>query len=505
MKPLHAILLLPLLSFAVNIEAQTLDPTFGTSGIAQTTIGAASAGFGITTQADGRILCAGGSDSSAVLVRYLANGTLDASFASGGIATLDLGGLEVFGPMVVQPDGKIIVAGRTSSSPAGDFLIARYNTDGTLDATFGTSGVVITDIGGGFDYVADMILQPDGGIVVAGASQSTGSSIVVARFLINGALDNTFNGDGIFTTTFISGNYHFVTGLALQPDGALVVGGNYVNSSATKDRYAIRLLPNGTLDNSFGTAGAVFLDVGANEDLRDVLLQNDGRILLVGHNWIGTTNWYMVITRLMPNGTLDLSYGSSGNVTSADLGGYLFTQQSCLQTDGKLVVASNYNTAGPISNPRLWRLNTDGSFDVTFGTSGYVDGLFGDNTTSRYMFSAAQQTDGKLLICGRSEEQITVARLGSGQMIGIEETASAIGGLIAYPVPVHDRLHVRSNSIGIDRIEVVDLSGRTMIARSVDHTSLTETGLDMSALPAGSYTLRAFAAGKVTNLFFIKR
>ena len=74
MKPLHAILLLPLLSFAVNIEAQTLDPTFGTSGIAQTTIGAASAGFGITTQADGRILCAGGSDSSAVLVRYLSNG-----------------------------------------------------------------------------------------------------------------------------------------------------------------------------------------------------------------------------------------------------------------------------------------------------------------------------------------------------------------------------------------------------------------------------------------------
>ncbi|MEJ7701193.1 MAG: delta-60 repeat domain-containing protein [Pyrinomonadaceae bacterium] len=167
--------------------------------------------YALVLQADGKLVAAGTTYSDFALARYNSNGTLDTTFGTGGKITTDFGdfGNYVYASdVVIQPDGKIVAAGGSRSDDfeddSGVFALARYNADGTLDATFGSGGKVITDFGypGYVPGLSGLALQADGKIVAAGTVRPFNEDFALVRYNTNGTLDTTFGAGGKITTDF---------------------------------------------------------------------------------------------------------------------------------------------------------------------------------------------------------------------------------------------------------------------------------------------------------------
>jgi uncharacterized delta-60 repeat protein len=216
------------------------DPTFGMGGRVTTDFGASvDEAFALVLQPDGKLVTAGlsvdGGTFDGALARYLPDGRLDPTFGTGGKVTTDLGGDERFSALVLQPDGKLVAAGT---------VLARYLPDGRLDPSFGGGGTVTTDFGGLYDIVFALVLQPDGKLVAAGEGD-----FALARYLPDGQLDPSFGTGGMVTTDV--GGLPFA--LVLQPDGTLVAAG----FAGGYNFGLVRYLPDGSLDATFGPVNAL--------------------------------------------------------------------------------------------------------------------------------------------------------------------------------------------------------------------------------------------------------
>jgi len=175
------------------------------------------------------------------LARYQPDGSPDATFGTGGVVTTDLGGDEEISALVLQPDGKLVAAGGTynaSTASYSNFALARYQPDGSLDPTFGTGGLVTTDLGGS-DSINALVLQPDGRLVAAGYNSLTSShtNFALARYQPDGSLDPTFGTGGLVTTDL--GGDDSIGALVLQPDGKLVAAGSTRDSSTSSSNFAL--------------------------------------------------------------------------------------------------------------------------------------------------------------------------------------------------------------------------------------------------------------------------
>jgi uncharacterized delta-60 repeat protein len=261
----------------VQAAAGDLDPSFGTGGKVITPISPGNGvdtARGVAVQSDGRIVAAGHTfnDSTGIdfaLVRYNADGTLDTTFGTSGKVTTNTSisnGEDIAYAVAIQSNGRIVAAGYAfNTATSGDFVLARYNSDGTLDTTFGTGGKAITNfnIFGSFDQAHAVAIQTDGKIVAAGLSSS---DFALARYNEDGTLDATFGTGGKVTTNISPINaddaIHAVT---IQADGRVVAAG-YANNGATgsdPDFALARYNADGTLDTSFGTAGRVIVSLSA--------------------------------------------------------------------------------------------------------------------------------------------------------------------------------------------------------------------------------------------------
>jgi len=227
----------------------TLDTTFGGDGRVTTDFTRGEDGANaVAIQADGKIVAAGciptafGITTGFALARYTPDGTLDSSFGGGGRVTTDLtrrGGDCALG-VAIQTDGKIVAAGHSGfGGPNGKVAVVRYNSDGTLDTTFGGDGIVITPLTPKGDSASDLAIQTDMKIVVAGQSGVLGTNTMFAviRYQPDGTLDTTFGGDGRVTTDFTP-NADFASGLVLQTDGKIVVAGSS-DYLGTHDGFAL--------------------------------------------------------------------------------------------------------------------------------------------------------------------------------------------------------------------------------------------------------------------------
>ncbi|HMH18157.1 MAG TPA: hypothetical protein VK572_08420 [Burkholderiales bacterium] len=334
--------------------------TAGTGGIVRTPVGSGDAeATAVAVQSDGKIVVAAitfiaSSPSSMTgttgfaLLRYNADGRLDNGFGGGsGIVTgpIGTGTVQDTASLALQSDGKIIVAGATSS---GSFVLSRFMPDGTSDATFG-GGTVTTAVGAASIPPA-VALQPDGNIVVAGGAVGTLSTtnfdVVLVRYDgTNGSLDTTFGNGGIVTTD-IGLSVNYANAVAVQPvDSKIVVVGHAnVNSDAgTSDIAVLRYKPDGTLDTTFGTnsSGIVVQDLGGFDNAFSVALQPlDGRIVVAG-NSNNTFAVNLVVLRYNPGGTPDATFGPTGNgqVISGPIGPSNVTSANAIavQADGKIV------------------------------------------------------------------------------------------------------------------------------------------------------------------------
>ena len=296
--------------------------------------------------------------------------------------------------VVLQPDGKILVAGESTRN----LSLARYNPDGSLDPTFGLDGTVMTNLGDN-DYIFNIAVQNDGRIVVSGRS---GWNLVLARYQSDGSLDPTFSEDGILTLDFGSGE-NYGGFLALQPDGKMILAGQtfvlFVGYVFALARYN----PDGSLDTSFGQDGIVTTDLPNSFDdgIAAVLLQQNGQILVTGTSeLLQTSNWVFALANYNPDGSLNTSFGNQGTIMT-DLG---ITQDTgnaiALQSDGGIVVAGRTGTTYNSSDNdfALARYTRNGFLDTSFGTDGIIITDFGYGAD--FANSVLIEPDGKIVAIG---------------------------------------------------------------------------------------------------------
>ncbi len=267
----------------------SLDNTFDIDGKVTTDFGGGSSAGGVSVilQSDGKIIVAGISyifDQDFALARYNPDGSLDNSFDTDGKLNTDFGTPNDYGGRVaLQSDGKILVAGTISYGIDEDFGLARYNTNGSLDTTFNFDGKTTTSFGIYSSECWSIVVQPDGKILLGGRSNNgSNNDFALVRYNIDGSLDNTFDSDGKLTTDFATSNEggHSVT---LQPDGKILLAGGA--NLPGPDFAMVRYNTDGTLDNSFDSDGKLSTDFGGLDDnCFSVVLQPDGKILLTGYS-----------------------------------------------------------------------------------------------------------------------------------------------------------------------------------------------------------------------------
>ncbi len=278
----------------------------------------------------------------ATLGTHAAPGDLDTTFGSspGKIITSMGTGHDNASAVAVQPDGKIVVAGECLNGSNYDFCLARYLASGALDASFNSTGKVITAIGSNSNTVNALALQPDGKIVVAGYCYNpTNDEVCLARYLANGTLDTSFNTTGKVITA-IGSSTDVASAVALQPDGKIVVAG-YCWNGNNYDFCLARYLPRGTLDTSFNTTGTVITAIGSSNDTANALaLQPDGKLVVAGGCSNGSNSDFC-LARYLPSGALDTSFNTTGKVITPIGSSTDVARALALQPDGKIVVAGS--------------------------------------------------------------------------------------------------------------------------------------------------------------------
>jgi uncharacterized delta-60 repeat protein len=405
---LACVILIASSTFAFAAAGQ-LDSTFGTGGIFTTNFTQSDSTMetAVAIQSDGKIVVGGSTPGGAALARLNANGTLDSSFGTGGIVNNSFGGIlgVVFG-VAIQIDGKILAA-------AGGFIggsIGRFNTDGSVDTTFGSNGFTFSkSLNSGPSILSAFALQPDGKILVTGAG-------LIGRYTSEGQLDTTFGTGGIAPLTDV-----LATAIALQSDGKILV---VTGSGAPTELFSSPYLPipqasaiaryntNGSLDKGFGASGQAACVASA----AGIAVQSNGQIVVAG----GITSQLLTeisggitfaanrtgfgLVRYNSNGRIDTTFGTAGAVItgfgSSFPAGTAFAL--AIQSNGEIVVAGQAGSGNQVfssSSFALARYTSAGKIDTSFGSNGTVTTAVGNNHIS-FVSALALQSDGKIVAAG---------------------------------------------------------------------------------------------------------
>jgi uncharacterized delta-60 repeat protein len=389
---------------AAAVSTGYLDHTFSDDGKVLTNVAGDDTGAAVAVQADRKVVVAGtthgGTDIA--LVRYNTDGALDPSFDGDGIVITDLSGDDAAFAVAIQGDGKIVVGGFTDDGVSAALL--RYDTNGTLDTTFGGGdGVATISAGTGAVFVG-IAIQSDDSIVAAGMGNFTGffgGDALVARFDPSGVPDASFGGgDGIATKKIGFGG--FVGAIGLASDGAIVVVGASLSITGNENVAVLRFDSTGTLDTTFGGDGIVKTDATAGPDAGSaVALLSDGSIVA-----IGTSGYeYGLLVGYNDDGTLNTAFGTDG-IVQTELGGYGGARQS----DDRIVAVGQSTTDDSNGSPGILtaRYSSTGQLDPTFGGDGTVFtsfgiGPFGGAQTSPAGVAIAP--GGKIVVAGTNTDE----------------------------------------------------------------------------------------------------
>jgi uncharacterized delta-60 repeat protein len=379
--------------FVTGASANTvsLDPTFNGTGYSiHEAVPPPDGSFGrsMVILPDGKILIAGETTSqqsarSFAVMRLNPDGSPDTSFGTGGkvLTTVDIvsGG----GKLLLQPDGKFLLGGTTFANESSfNFTVIRYHADGSLDTSFNQTGYrVQTFTNNSWDELQDLALQPDGKIILVGRTAPLPGSpdlqwnMGVLRLNANGTLDSTFNGGGVLTV-IITGALSEAHSVVVQPDGKIVLGGLYKTGS--HQFLLVRLNSNGTSDPSFGSGGLTVTPVGSGGVVTSMAQQSDGKILAGGAGYVA---------RYTPNGTLDPSFATGGiRTTGAEHG------QIRVIGGDKFLIAAKFG-----ANAGVLRFMANGAPDTNFN-GGSRNILVQGNSCAAA--SVGVQPDGKIVLGG---------------------------------------------------------------------------------------------------------
>ena len=380
------------------LAAGDIDSTFGNAGVVSTSFGSSSSDvFALAVQTDGKIVAAGEIPGQGYAVtRYNTDGSLDTSFGSGGSVIIDSGGGAR--QVAVAPNGNIVVVGDRNAGSAEDTLVIQLTSNGAFDANFGTNGEETLGLGFG----GGLAINSAGTIFVAGDGFGTYN---VARLNADGSLDTTFGNHGIASLPaqpFANGNVH---DLALQTDGKIVVGGTGGTSGTSPDFAVVRFNSDGTPDTSFGSGGAVQTAFRGIDEGDAMSVQSDGKILLGGSSYRppNGAGYDLAMARYNSDGSLDTTFGNGGQVLDTFGSDVSMIFNMLVEPNGKIVAAGQADGVAA-----LFRFNSDGTLDTTFGNGGVALSL--QNTTGVDVGEGralVEQSDGKYVM---ASDQFTLER-----------------------------------------------------------------------------------------------
>ncbi|MET8752318.1 calcium-binding protein [Streptomyces sp. NPDC004667] len=494
-----------------------LDPAFGPGGRVTTAFPGFAEGHDVARQADGKLVVAGLSEGGFALARYDTDGTLDTTFDGDGRVTSDFGGgAHVANAVAVQPsDGKIVVAGTTEVPGEGGgccfFSVARYNTDGSPDGGFGDGGLVRVDEFGGSADGADVAVQPDGRIIAAG--KGAGGGFALVRLTSGGSLDPSLGGDGAVVAGFTPASPQdaggTARGMALQPDGKVLVVG-YVGSTAF-DIGVARYNTNGTLDTTFSGDGMVTADFGGTEFGNAVAVQPDGKVVAAGDGGAG-----VALLRYNADGSADTGFGTGGRRSVAFPGDGGGASALALQPNGKIVIAGQADDPGSseANDFGLARFNPNGTVDTGFGGDGFVVTGFGDFDAAR---GVLVQPDGKIVAAGHTAgSAFALARYEGGDgtpppppsadlsVTRTGTTAVSIGDRASYTVRVSNRASSTATATGVSLSDTLSGAGATLTSATTSQGTCTTTATAAtcalgSLAPGASATVTVTAEPRATG------
>lgn len=549
-----------------QLSAGQLDPSFGMGGIVSTDIGGPTpneARAVVVSQADGRVVVVGNSGAIegnlVTVARYDQYGSLDASFGMGGevsyhgseanvvsvdglgrvlvagTKSYDYGGRDFtltrlmadghfdasFGqggevivhfasgalrPVGVSVDSasRIVLAGSTINDQTGqDFAVARLNPDGSLDAGFGSGGMVTFSSGSGntFDIAAGVVVDDANRVVLAGSTYSgtaTGFDFALVRFNVDGSLDSSFGAGGRTTVSFNDGSGSggdFAVGMAIDAAHRILVAGTTTNIGTGLDFAVARLNANGSLDTSFGSGGkTTFSFVAGNsyENAVGVAVDSEYRVVVTGTSYVGpVTGNDFAVARLLGNGNLDSSFGNGGRAT-VSFGNISNTDTAAgvaVDAANRVVVVGTVNNTY-VPSPTgtdfaLARLDAGGILDGSWGLGGRVTTDVHGPTADNASAMTVVQSDGKSVVVGTTHSRVTgglgVTRYNAD---GTLDATFGSGGKAVY----YDGSGLSLNPSAVS----VDAAGRILVAGSAGLNCLVRLNTN------GSPDVTFGSGGKVT-------
>jgi uncharacterized delta-60 repeat protein len=353
-------------------------------------------------------------------------GSLDQSFGIAGRA-LPIGpnGQYFLNDMAVMDDGRIVAV----SSFGVDFATIRCKSDGTLDNTFGTNGIVLTDLGTTNDDGINVVIQSDGKIVVL--ADNIGDSLTVLRFNFNGSLDTTFDTDGKKPLGVANGS-----GLAIKSDGKIVV------SASSSDFILVQLNPDGSFDATFDSDGIVTTNIDASDKTTDVALQTDGKIVVVG---TVASNSKSAIVRYNVNGSLDTTFSGDGiliNDFFTDTSQEILNSLVINPVNNSIVLVGEANG----TKMQVYRILSNGNFDTSFSGDGRFELNFQSNGDEVVI-----QSDGKTVVAGSksSSSGILLVRFNVNGTLDSQVGDNGIEDILHIPTFLGKRIFLKSDKLTI--------------------------------------------------------
>ena len=394
----------------------SLDPTFGSQGVVTTPEGVTTTVYSLIVQSDGKIIAAGSNYNNdityAAVFRYNTDGSLDSSFGNSGKVLKQGGAIYA---AALQADGKIVGAGNTLTGGINSIALYRFNTNGTSDESFGSDGQITTSSNGGSHLeTARSVLLTSAGKIIAVGGATNDHFFTAVRFDAQGSLDASFGNGGVVSVSVApySGDDSLALSAVLQPDGKLIAAGYGKPTDLTSDFALVRLNSDGSLDSGFGTGGESLTDIGeASVTTTGVAAQTDNKIVTVGSAFDGNI-YHIALVRHNADGTLDNTFGINGKVIAYNYAATTdYANAVVIQPDGKIIIAGSYGSSS--GGFLLMRFNTDGTMDTTFNGSGKVITIF--DTYGAIPTSLALDAAGKIVAAGyvnpnSSQRDFAVAR-----------------------------------------------------------------------------------------------
>ena len=500
----------------------TLDTSFDSDGIVITPfIGFNASVQSLLIQPDKKILAGGTVSNSGLnqfgLARYNSDGSLDESFGNLGKVISNYPELMIFSSIALQSDGKIVVAGNlfNSSFTVSHFVLLRYDTNGLLDTSFGIDGRVITNLSDKLDKITSVLIQNDGKILALGTTSdnSNYSDFSIVRYNSDGTLDSSFGNNGITITSIRTWDFDYA--LALQDDNKIVVSGSTSNEfnpvfGPDYDFLVLKYDKYGVLDSTFGNGGSVIIGTTeANEKALSVNILSDGKIVIGGEHHI--MKYSFMISQLLPNGNLDASFGNNGTVIKELTS--QFIESVAMQIDGKFLITEYNGTGGCCSaDIKLIRFLDDGNFDTSFGINGIVTTNFlNENNQAN---SIAIQEDGKIIIGGISGNQIHydfgLARFNSELALSNPINSIETNAFLAYPNPVNESVNLdfnlqESQKLSVDLFNSNGVKVSNLLNNKEFPSGFTSQKLQLpETLSKGVYFLSISNGTSFSNLKIVK-